>query len=167
MGLETATLAAIGLGVSGTSTVYGISQNIKQRQAQEDAKKEQAAVNKTQQLQEQRNQIRRERVQRARILQASENTGVAGSSGEAGAIGSLSTQLGSNLGINSDLVFHGGNISAASQRAANAAGNAQLASAVSSMAPTTVRLADSIFSTPSTQGLQGPLINQTFPNNPG
>lgn len=166
MGLETTTLAAIGLGVSGTATVYGISQNMQQRKAQEAAKKEQAAVNKAQQLQEQRNQIRRERVQRARILQSSENTGTAGSSGEAGALGSLSTQLNSNLGINSDLVFHGSNISAASQRAADAGGNAQLASAVSTMAPTTVRLADSIFSTPS-QSLQGPLIDQTFPNNPG
>jgi hypothetical protein len=166
MGLETATLAAIGLGVSGTATVYGISQNMQQRKAQEAAKNEQAAINKQQQLQEQRNQIRRERVQRARIMQSAENTGVAGSSGEAGAIGGLSTQLGTNLGISSDLVFHGGNITAASQRAANAAGNAQIGSAIANMAPVGVRLADSIFATQN-EGLQGPLINQQFPNKLG
>ena len=35
MGLEATTLAAIGLGTSTAATVYGISQNIKQRKAQE------------------------------------------------------------------------------------------------------------------------------------
>lgn len=45
-----------------------------------------------------RDQIRAERIKRAQILQASRDTGVYGSSGESGAISSLSSQIGSNIG---------------------------------------------------------------------
>ena len=45
-----------------------------------------------------RQQIREARIRRADILQASASTGAAGSSAETGAIGSLQSQLGTNLG---------------------------------------------------------------------
>lgn len=165
MGLEATTLAAIGLGTSTAATAYGVSQNIRQRKAQEQAQKEQKAQNFAAQADEQRQKIREERIRRARIQQAAENTGTGGSSGESGALGSLSTQLGVNLGVNSDAVARGGRISQLSQSAANAVSNAQMASQISQWAPTTVRLGDSIFaSNPTSSELQGPLINTIFPN---
>ena len=59
---------------------------------------EERAINASQAALERRQQIREERVRRARILQSSENTGVAGSSGEVGAVGALATGLSSNIG---------------------------------------------------------------------
>lgn len=47
---------------------------------------------------ERREQVRQARIKRAEILQESANTGAAGSSSEAGAIGSLQAQLGERLG---------------------------------------------------------------------
>ena len=163
MGLEAATIAAIGLGTSTVATAYGISQNNKQRKAQERVRKEQKAQNFAAKADEQRQKIREERIRRARIEQAASNTGTAGSSGEAGALGSLSTQLGVNLGLNISAVERGSRISDLSQTAADAGSNAQMASQISQWAPTTVKLADSIF-TPVPTKLQGPLINTIFPN---
>jgi len=137
--------ASLGLIVSAVSGVYGVSQNIAARKDQKAIKREQAAANKGQELEERRKQIREERVKRARILQASENTGTSGSSGEAGAIGNLSTNLGSNLGSNLSAVERGGTISDLSQSAANHQGNAQLAGAVGSLANTGLKLGGSIF----------------------
>lgn len=165
MGLEATTLAAIGLGTSTAATAYGISQNIKQRKAQEQVQKEQKAQNFEAAANEQRQKFREERIRRARIEQAAVNTGTSGSSGEMGALGSLSTQLNVNLGSNLSAIQRGSSISAASQSAADAAGNAQMSSQISQWAPTTVRLADSIFkSNPTSTDLQGPLINTIFPN---
>ena len=165
MGLEAATIAAIGLGTSTVATAYGISQNNKQRKAQEQAQKEQKAANFEAAANEQRQKFREERIRRARIEQAAANTGTTGSSGEAGAIGSLSTQLGVNLGMNLSAVERGSRISDLSQTAADAGSNAQMASQISQWAPTAVRLGDSIFSSnPTSSELQGPLINTIFPN---
>lgn len=165
MGLEAATLAAIGLGTSVAATAVGISQNQRQRKAAAAGQAEQKAANAAQAAEEQRQKIREERIKRARIEQAAFNTGTNASSGEAGALGSLSTQLGVNLGSNSAAVNRANTISNLNQQAADAAGNAQIASAVGQWAPTTVRLADSIFSTnPQSTELQGPLINTVFPN---
>lgn len=165
MGLEATTLAAIGLGTSTAATAYGISQNIKQRKAQEQVQKEQKAQNFEAAANEQRQKFREERIRRARIEQAAANTGTSGSSGEAGAIGSLSTQLNVNLGTNLSAIERGGRISALSQDAADAGGNAQIASQFAQWAPTTVRLGNSIFtSNPAPTDMQGPLINTIFPN---
>lgn len=61
------------------------------RAAQAKQKSETEATKAQQQMQERRRQIREERVRRARLLQASENTGTQGSSGEFDALGNLST----------------------------------------------------------------------------
>lgn len=165
MGLEATTLAAIGLGTSTAATAYGVSQNIKQRKAQEQAQKEQKAQNFAAQADEQRQKFREERIRRARIQQSAENTGVSGSSGESGALGSLSTQLGANMGSNLDAVARGGRISNLNQTASNAASNAQLGSQLAQWTPTALKLGDSIFtSNPTSTELQGPLINTIFPN---
>ncbi len=68
--------------------------------AQEKQQSEAKAQNAQAAANERRRQIREERVRRARILQSSENTGVEGSSGEAGAIGSLETTFATAVGEN-------------------------------------------------------------------
>ncbi len=146
MGLEAATLAAITAGTSVTSAAYGISQNIRQRKAQEQAKNVQKANNFQAQMEERRKQVREERIRRARIVQASENTGVQGSSGEAGALGGMSTQLGVNIGSNLSRIALGNEQTDLLQSAANAGSNAQIASFIGQVAPTGVNLANSIFS---------------------
>ena len=82
------------------------------------AQSEQKAMNAAQAAQEQRNQIREERIKRARIIQASENTGVGISSGVSGGTGSLSTQLGAGLGFNTGQVNKAAAISDNNQTAA-------------------------------------------------
>lgn len=89
--------------------------NAEQRKARDEQKAAQAA----QSAAERRTQIREERVKRARLLQSSANTGVTGSSGEAGAAGGLSTQLGTNIGFNLGQQQAASNISAAGQNAAD------------------------------------------------
>jgi hypothetical protein len=93
-----------------------------QRLALKEQKKsqdEQRAVNQAQAAQERRSQIREERVRRARIMQSSQNTGVADSSGESGAISGLSTQLGTNIGMNLGAGNAARNISRFNQNAAD------------------------------------------------
>lgn len=91
------------------------SANAEQRKAREEQKAAMAA----QSAAERRAQIREERVKRARLIQSSVNTGVSGSSGEAGASGGLSTQLSSNIGFNLGQQKAAANISAAGQNAAD------------------------------------------------
>lgn len=101
MGLEVAAL------VVGAFSAYNQYEAAKDAQEgredaareQQKAQAEQKAMNAQQQAAAKRQAIREERVKRARVLQASENTGTNFSSGEAGATGGLSTQLGSNLGF--------------------------------------------------------------------
>ena len=90
--------------------------------AAEEGKKtraEQQALNAQNAAIEQRKLIREERVRRGMIMQNSENTGTSESSGQLGAAGSLATELGSNLGINSGRVAAGGRISGYMQNAAD------------------------------------------------
>jgi hypothetical protein len=99
-----------------------------QQRAYDDQKKaqgEQEAIHAQQRAAERRTQLREERVRRARVIQASANTGVANSSGELGAVGDLATQRGAALGFNSGLAMHGANISAYGQSAADALSSSQ------------------------------------------
>lgn len=100
----------IGAVASVAATAYSY---YRQQEAQEDAEKfqklayrdqrearsQQEAMNASRSARDTRSQIREERIRRARIIQASVNTGVSGSSGEIGSTGGLATQLGSNLGF--------------------------------------------------------------------
>lgn len=92
-----------------------------QRSAQEQAKAQevQQAGSAQQAAMERRQQIREERVRRARIMQASANTGTVGSSAEFGAIGGINTQLQSNIGQNLGAIQRGQAVGAFSQNAAN------------------------------------------------
>lgn len=130
MGLET--IAMIGLAVSAAGTVASVSKQREAQQSQRQAAEEQRKVRAEQKAQlaseaanERRQQIREERVRRAQVIQASENTGVAGSSGEMGAVGNLATQLGTNIGFNVGSIARANRISEASQNAADLLGSAQ------------------------------------------
>jgi len=76
---------------------------------------------------ERRQQIREERVRRAKIMQSAQNTGTAASSGEFGAVGGLSTTLSSNIGSNLGAIQRGQEISTLNQNAADLNLGAQFA----------------------------------------
>lgn len=117
-----------------------------QANEQRHAGAEQRALNFQQQAEERRSQIREERVRRAKILQASEDTGVAGSSGEFGAIGSLSTTLSNNLGINAGRAEAGNRIGGYMQNAADFGTAAQQAVLQAQNADALFNVGMSIFS---------------------
>lgn len=126
------TIAAIGLGIGAVGTIASIQQQRKAQKAQERAagyqranQAEQSAANEREAAIARRQQIREERIKRAQIIQAAENTGTADSSGVIGALGGMTTTLGSNLGINSGMVAQGQRISFNSQMAANFMSRAQ------------------------------------------
>lgn len=132
------------------TTVYSASEQKKEAKkaarAQEGIRNEENARNKSQQMVERRQQLREERIKRARVLQASQNTGTAASSGETGAISSLGTQLGSNLGFNQSMVRSGERMSIFAQQAADAQTRQGSAAALGSFAQAAAPLAGSIFS---------------------
>lgn len=94
---------------------------------------------------EQRQQIREERVRRARILQSAQNTGTAASSGEFGAVGSLATGLSSNIGANLGAIQRGQQISTLNQNAADLNLGAQFAGFEAQNAQSLFSLSTSIF----------------------
>lgn len=65
---------------------------------QEQAASEQRASNAQQAAAQARDQYRQDRINRARIMQAADNSGVENGSGEIGALGSLQTQYSTNQG---------------------------------------------------------------------
>src|SRR3546814_14847138 len=75
-------------------------------------------------LTEIRNQVRQERVKRAQILQASQNSGVAMSSGSIGSQGVLGTQIGNNIGQVERQSNSAAAIGMFNQQAADASGRA-------------------------------------------
>jgi hypothetical protein len=91
----------------------------KSAEEQRKAQQEKRALQFQEQAQERRNQVREERVRRAKIMQASENTGVGDSSGLVGATSSLSTQLNNNMGIMAGRAAAGDRISGYLQNAAD------------------------------------------------
>lgn len=92
-----------------------------QRKSQSEVK----ALNAQKAANEQRTQIREERIRRARVEQGSENTGTSGSSGEFGATSGLATQLGANIGTNIGQLAGAQRISMFNQNAADFSSSAQ------------------------------------------
>lgn len=127
-------IAGVALGVGAVSAYQQrkeakSAQRLMERSAEEErkARATQAAQNTQQQAQEQRQQIREERVRRAQILQGAENTGTSGGSGAMGATGGLSTNLGTNIGINRSAIGAGQRITGFQQNASNFSTQAQRA----------------------------------------
>ena len=153
MGLETATIIAITSAVVGTASYVeakdarGEQRAASERSAQQqrEARSVQEASNAQQAAMESRQQIREERVRRAKILQGAQNTGTAMSSGEFGSIGSLSTNLSSNIGANRGALMRGQEISAFNQNAADFNLAAQNAGIDAANAQSLFNLSTSIF----------------------
>jgi Flp pilus assembly protein TadB len=110
------------------------------------ARGEEKALNYQSQAQERRSQVREERVRRARIIQASENGGTDGSSGEYGAVSSLSTGLSANIGMNLGRAQAGNLIGGYLQNAADFNTAAQTAATNAQNADALAGLGMSIFS---------------------
>lgn len=128
MGLEViASIVAI------TATAASIQQQGQAAKAQKKMRNEEKARNTAQQMAERRQQVREERIKRARVMQAAENTGTAGSSGELGAVSSIGSQLGANLGFNQSMIESGNRISGYAQQAANAQTNASVFNSIAGM----------------------------------
>lgn len=105
-----------------TSIISGNQARASARHAadlQTQAQEEQQAQNAQRAQDERRAQIRQERVQRARIEQASVNSGAEGSSGELGALGALTTNANQNIGESFANQARAGRIGLLNQEAAN------------------------------------------------
>jgi hypothetical protein len=108
MALATSTIVAIAAVVAaGASAVVGNQTRKDAAGARGRAENATAAQRAAEAANEKRKLIREGRVKKARILQASENTGTGDSSGEFGALGGMSTQLGTNLGFNAGTLMRG------------------------------------------------------------
>lgn len=147
MGFE---LAALAIAAIGTGVAIDSQQDAKDaaRDAAKERKKaqaEQQAMNAQKAAEERRQQVREERVRRAKILQSSENSGTSGSSGMIGAIGGLSTQLASNIGSNQGSLMHSQAIGNFSQVAADFDTKSQEALLSAQQATTFANFSSSIF----------------------
>lgn len=156
--------------VAGTATSIISQQKARaaagqQRQASEKAQAEQKAAQAQAAAQERRQQVREERVRRARVMQASENTGTAFSSGEAGAVGNLATNLSSNLGLSLGGEQRGQAISGFNQQAANFGYNAQEYQGQGAMAASVANMSGSIFGAAGGFGSLQKGYNSIFGNN--
>lgn len=96
MGIETAIIVA-----SVAAAGYTAYEQRQEQKAAAKKEKEARAVSQAEKSAQQtamtRQQIREERVRRAQILQQSQNTGVAASSGAIGSTGALQTNIGANI----------------------------------------------------------------------
>lgn len=120
MAALTTIVAVAALAVAGASAVAANQGRKDAAGAQGRAEREGRAQKQAEAANERRRQIREERVRRARIVQASENTGTGQSSGEVGVLGGMATQLGSNLGFNAGTIMRANNISTFGQQAFDA-----------------------------------------------
>lgn len=111
-------VAVASLLVTAASTAYSIEEQRKAGKAQQEGQDITTAQQKSVDLANRRQQIREERIRRAQIEQAAANQGAGGSSGEAGAISALGSQVGSNIASISQ-----------GQKAAEGIGNAMSAAA--------------------------------------
>ncbi len=94
MGLEIGViLAGVSAVVGAVGTIASVNASRQSAEAQTKARDVTAAQNKIEGQNSRRQRIREERIRRAQILAASENSGTSASSGELGAIGALRTNL--------------------------------------------------------------------------
>lgn len=129
MGLE------IGVIIAGISAAVGVVGQVAasgaaaaSAAAQKEANAIGAAQTKVDSLESRRQRIREERIRKAQILAASENTGTSGSSGQIGAIGALSTNIGGLIAQSSGQSKTNAGINKNNQKAADYDTQAQIIS---------------------------------------
>lgn len=133
MGTEVAIGALL---VSAASTAYSISENRQAGKKQQEAQDISTAQQKSVDLANRRQQIREERIRRAQIEQAAANQGAGGSSGEAGAISALGSQMGANIASINQGQKAAEGIGNAMSAAAGSAQRAQVAQGVANLSGT-------------------------------
>lgn len=153
MALATSTIALIGLAVSVGGIAVGQQQaRVAQRSARSAAdeatrvRAEEQAQGARSAAQERRQQIREERIKRAQIMNQAELTGTSGGSGELGALGGMSQELGSNLGMNQGSILRGQRISGFLQNQSNFMSAAQSSQARAGTYRQVGQLGGSLFS---------------------
>lgn len=124
-----AALAISSLALTGAS----ISQSRRAEKSQREGNRVREVQTNIQTMKERRNQIREARIRRAQLLVASEASGTVGSSAEVGAIGSIQSQLSSNIGYLSGTRDRSNLISLYNQRAASSTSRANIASSLSNL----------------------------------
>jgi hypothetical protein len=120
MGIETALLS---LAVGAAGTVASVVQARKAAKAQKEAQAISTASGQIQDTYARRKAARESRIRRARLIQASSNTGTEGSSGELGAGSGLTSGFGSSVAQQTAGQITVEGISAANQRIQNAEGS--------------------------------------------
>jgi len=149
MAIATSTIVAIAaVAVAAGATYASMEQAADARDAQKKAQKVSQAEKAAQQQAQIRQQVRQERVKRAQILQASENTGVSMSSGALGAESVLGTQTAANIGTINRNANSANAIGGFLQSAADSQARASNYSAVASFATS---VAGGAASSPGTQ----------------
>lgn len=127
MAFATATYFAIASLAVGAASYYSAEQSRKDAQAnyaasaaeQKKAQSEQTAINAQKAAEERRQQIREERIRRARLEQQAASSGGIGSSGLFGAESGFATQLGGNIGSNLSMLAATGRMGQYQQSAAD------------------------------------------------
>lgn len=157
MGIDPVTIAIASFALTGASAVASNRQQSKAADEQKKVRRQQQASLAEQAAMERRQQIREERIKRARVMQAAELTGTTGSSGALGAGGALSTQFASNVGFNQSQLAGAQAISQYQQNAANAASRANDFNALGSVAGSIFNMtAPSLFQPSGTSTQQSP-----------
>lgn len=141
-----AAVAAVGLLVNASGQEKAKIEADKAADAARHSQEEQRSVVASQQASDRRAQVREERVRRARIMQGSENSGTAGSSSEAGAVGSIATQFFGNIGTSLGGQRVASNISSFQQTAADFRTQSNVAQQQAVMGGQAVQVAGNIFS---------------------
>lgn len=154
MAAVTTIIAAASLAVAAGGAYMNYKQQRAASRAQQEAadeqrgiQSEQHAANAEQAAAERRQQIREQRIRRAQILQSAENTGTDMSSGELGALSSISTQFNSNVGANLSAISRANRMSGMSQRAADASSRAAQHSMNAGVAQGLSNIGGSLFQT--------------------
>lgn len=113
-----AAIAAVVVAVVGAYQQKEASDDMAAEQKKANQKK--TAIQMSADIEQRRQKAREERVRRAKIQQAAENTGTAGSSSEVGATSTLATDLASGMAFSSGQVAASASISGNLNKAASA-----------------------------------------------
>jgi hypothetical protein len=133
MGLEIATVALIGTAVAGTGTLYSVERGMAARREAKRARRMDQAAREVSQAQQEnerqagiRQQMRQERVRRAQVMSAAEQSGLGGSSVKATTIGVGNTLMQAGQAFATGQSMFAATQSALLQQAANYRGAAKL-----------------------------------------
>ena len=114
-------------------TAYSINRQRSANKNQRRANQAQERLQRARQVRENQQAVRQRRAAAAQVMARSEAMGVAGSSGEAGAISSIGAQTAGSIGHAGMQRGIGAQISAFNQAAATAAGQAQLGQTIAGL----------------------------------